>query len=249
MSGFFHTFLYNPIYNLLVFLVGVIPGGDVGLAVVIVTLLVKIILLPVSLAAVRTQRVMKEMEPKLKEVRERFKGDREKQAKETLALYKEHHIHPFASIGTILIQIPVLIGLYWVFQSEALPTIDVSILYPFVAAPENVSLLFLGFLDIAGKSIVLAALAGFFQLACRPLEITVVDRHKETMPVRRDQLIQSIFNSPIHFVTSLGLIIPFSVMIPVIYSAGVTSNAGLSAFEPGEQTNTCSILPCLVRPV
>ena len=163
MSGFFHTFLYNPIYNLLVFLVGVIPGGDVGLAVVIVTLLVKIILLPVSLAAVRTQRVMKEMEPKLKEVRERFKGDREKQAKETLALYKEHHIHPFASIGTILIQIPVLIGLYWVFQSEALPTIDVSILYPFVAAPENVSLLFLGFLDIAGKSIILAGLAGFFQ--------------------------------------------------------------------------------------
>ena len=117
MLGFFHDVLYVPIYNLLVYLTGVLPGGDAGLAVVAVTLVVKVVTLPLTVAAIRTQKAMKEIEPEFKELREKYKDDKETQAKEMFALYKKYNVKPFASLLAILIQIPVLIALFWVFQN------------------------------------------------------------------------------------------------------------------------------------
>ena len=161
--SFFYTYLYNPIYNLLIFFVGAVPGGDVGLAVIAVTVAVKVIILPLSLSAVRTQRAMKVIEPELKEIREKYKADKEKQAKEMFALYKKYRINPFASFLTLLIQLPILIALYWVFMGESLPTVNVEILYSFVSIPAVISTDFLGLFPITGKSIVLALLAGITQ--------------------------------------------------------------------------------------
>lgn len=166
MIAFFHTFLYEPIYNLLVFFTSIMPGGDVGLAVVAVTIVVRIIIMPFSLSAIRTQRAMKKLEPELKELKERFKDNRERQAREMFALYKANKVHPFASFLALFIQLPILIGLYWVFRTETLPTVDLETLYPFVPAPETASALFLGFVSITGSSIALALIAAvtqFFQ--------------------------------------------------------------------------------------
>lgn len=163
MVDLFYTYLHNPIYNLLIFFVDVVPGGDVGLAVIAVTIVVKIIILPLSLSAVRTQRAMKVVEPELREIREKYKDNKEKQAKETFALYKKYNINPFASILTLLIQLPILLALYWVFMGESLPTIDIDILYSFVSIPTVISTLFLGFFAITGKSFILALLAGVTQ--------------------------------------------------------------------------------------
>jgi YidC/Oxa1 family membrane protein insertase len=163
MVAFFHTILYTPIYNLLIFLVGILPGGDVGLAVVIVTLIVKLIVMPLSISALRTQRAMKAVEPELKAIKERLKDNKEEQAKETFALYKKYNINPFASFATMLVQLPVLICLYWVFRTEHLPAVDVSLLYSFVHVPGVISMLFLGFFAVAGHSIILAGVAAVFQ--------------------------------------------------------------------------------------
>ncbi len=163
ISSLFHTYLTEPIYNLLIFLVGVIPGGDVGIAVIAVTLVVKIIVLPLSFSAVRTQRAMKVVEPELKEIKEKYKDDKEKQAKETFALYKKYRINPFASFATLLIQLPILLALYWVFRGEALPHIDVASLYTFVSVPTRISTSLFGVFSITGKSIVLAVIAGITQ--------------------------------------------------------------------------------------
>lgn len=165
MMEFFHTVLYTPIYNLLVFLVAVVPGGDLGIAVILATLIVRFILWPLSMSAVRTQRAMKAMEPEMKELRTKYKDDQQEQMKQMMALYKKYDVHPFASLLPILIQLPIIISLYWVFITETLPQVDTSILYPFVPAPEAASILFLGVLTLTGKSIILAVLAALAQFA------------------------------------------------------------------------------------
>ena len=147
-------------------LVALVPGSDVGIAVIIITIIIRLVLLPFSLSAARTQRAMKILEPKIKELKEKHKGDKEKEALETLALYKEARVNPFASILTVFIQIPVLLALYWVFYYEPFSTvsaINISRLYAFTPIPHAVSLEFLGIISVAGKSILLALLAGLTQ--------------------------------------------------------------------------------------
>lgn len=163
ISSLFHTVFYNPIYNALVALVALVPGSDVGIAVILVTIIIRLLLLPFSLSAARTQRAMKLLEPHIKELKEKNKGNKEKEALETLALYREAQVNPFASILTVFIQIPVLLALYWVFLYEPFSAIDTTRLYALTPIPHTVSLEFLGLISVAGKSAVLATLAGITQ--------------------------------------------------------------------------------------
>jgi YidC/Oxa1 family membrane protein insertase len=166
LSTIWHTAFFDPIYNGLIYLIDIVPGGDVGIAIVVLTIIVKVILLPVSLSAARTQRVMREIEPKLTEIKERTKDDREALARETLAAYREAGVNPFSSIFLLFIQIPIVIALYLSVYSGGgvrLPDINTALLYSFVPSPTEVSMLFFGGIDIAAKSFPLAALAGITQ--------------------------------------------------------------------------------------
>ncbi len=163
ISAFFHTVFYDPIYNALVAFIALVPGGDVGIAVILLTIVIRLILLPFSLSAARTQRSMKVLEPKIKELKEKHKDSKEKVALETLALYREARVNPFASILMVLIQIPVLLALFWVFSYESFITVNEALLYAFTPTPGPVSLEFLGIISVAGKSIFLAVLAGLSQ--------------------------------------------------------------------------------------
>lgn len=161
-----HTFFFDPVYNGLVFFIDVIPGGDVGLSIIAIVILVKTILLPLSIKAAKTQRIMREIEPKLKVIKETLKDKREEQALAMMKIYREAGMNPFASIFLMFLQIPILIALYLSVYSGggiALPAINVDVLYSFIAAPEAVSMNFLGWFDITGKSLILAALAGITQ--------------------------------------------------------------------------------------
>ena len=141
------------------------PGGSVALAVIVATILVKVILLPVSLSAVRTQLALKKVEPEVKDIRKKFKDNKQKQAEEMLALYRKHKVNPFASIISLIIQLPIIIALSLVFFREAFPAVDVTLLYSFVSVPEIFNLLFFGLIPLDGRSIVLALLAGVTQYA------------------------------------------------------------------------------------
>src|SRR5258708_39146433 len=139
ISTFFHAVFYNPIYNLLVALVAFIPGGDVGVAVIILTVLIRLILLPFSLSAARTQRAMRALEPKLAGLKEQHKDKKDELAVKTLELYRTEKVNPFASFLTVFIQIPVLLGLYWVFRYEPFTAIDTMRLYAFTPVPHLIS--------------------------------------------------------------------------------------------------------------
>ncbi len=175
------TIFYEPLYNGLIFLVSVIPGADIGIAVIILTLFVKFVLFPISHKTSRAQAGMKAIEPEMKALQEKHKNNKEELAKKTMELYRARGVNPFSGCVSILIQFPIIIGLYWVFFKGlsvspelvgTLPSLpghingallDKSILYPFVHMPEYLKTNFLNFIDMTGKSILLAVIAGVSQ--------------------------------------------------------------------------------------
>lgn len=163
ISSTFHTTVYTPLYNALVFLLDLGPWVDVGIAVIVLTVVVKTALLPLSLKAARTQMLLKKIEEPMKEIREKYKDNREEQGRKMLELYREYNVNPFSSFVVLFIQIPVILGLYFVFLKGGLPNIDTSLLYSFVGEPTDISMKFLGVIDMAGKNMPLAILAGLTQ--------------------------------------------------------------------------------------
>lgn len=176
LSSIWNTVLYNPLVNFLAFLISIIPGGDVGVAVIILTLLVKIILYPLSQRAIISQAKMSLLAPELNKIKTKG-GNKEEQAKQTFDLYKKHKTNPFSGCLLILIQIPIIFALYYVFYKGM--KFDSNSLYPFIQAPEHINMLFLGILDISGKSLFLAILAGisqYFQAYFMPQPPTSTDK-------------------------------------------------------------------------
>lgn len=160
----FQTFLVQPIYNLFVALVGVVPNGDTALAIVALTFLMRIVLYPVFSASIRTQMGMQAMSPDLEAAKEKHKDDKEKLAREQMALFKKHKVNPLAGFGALFLQIVVLIALYFALFHEGFPEINHELLYSFVQAPTAVSTNFFGLLDLlTAKNIVLALLVGASQ--------------------------------------------------------------------------------------
>lgn len=161
MIALWNSLVYEPLYNVLVFLIGILPGASVGGAIIILTIVVKLALYPLTGKSINAQRAMKELEPELKRIREEYKDDRQKQSKKTMELYQARGVSPFSGCLPILIQMPIIIGLYWVFW-KGLAVVNVELLYGFVKAPESLDMHFL-FFDLASKSIVLAVFAAISQ--------------------------------------------------------------------------------------
>ncbi|OHA92318.1 MAG: hypothetical protein A3J09_02470 [Candidatus Zambryskibacteria bacterium RIFCSPLOWO2_02_FULL_51_21] len=157
MSFLYHAFFFDPLYNSLIVLFKILPWADAGVVVVILTVLVRMVLFPLSRKAVLTQVRMAEIAPELAAIKEKYKDNSEEQARRTLSLYKEKGVNPFSGILVLIIQIPIILALYQIFIK--LPAINASLLYSFVSAPLSINTVFLGLIDISGKSIILAFLA------------------------------------------------------------------------------------------
>ncbi|MBX9765029.1 YidC/Oxa1 family membrane protein insertase, partial [Patescibacteria group bacterium] len=194
MADLFHTIVYEPIYNALAFFINLIPGGDVGLAIVAVTVLVRLVLFPISWTAIKTQMTMRQIDPVLKEMREKYKDNKEELARKMMDLFKTHKINPFASFLLILIQLPVVIGLYLVLQEESkVLAFDPAILYSFIAVPTETTLQFLGLLNLSEKSILLAVIVAATQYIFAKLMMPPVSPKKEgTEPSFADDLQRSM---------------------------------------------------------
>ncbi|OGG75217.1 hypothetical protein A3A41_03775 [Candidatus Kaiserbacteria bacterium RIFCSPLOWO2_01_FULL_54_22] len=164
ISNLFHATIYDPLYNGIIFFVGIVPSHDMGLAIIALTIVVRIIIFPLSSRAIKTQMAMKRIAPEVDALKAKHKDNREAQAKAIFALYKERGVRPFASFGLVLIQFPVLIGLYWVFYAGGFPQVDPTLLYSFVQTPPSVNMEFLGLLDISQRSLIVALLAAATQL-------------------------------------------------------------------------------------
>ncbi|RME58649.1 membrane protein insertase YidC [Candidatus Parcubacteria bacterium] len=162
MVALWNTFIHDPLLNLLILFYNTIAFGDLGVAIILLTVLVRLLLFPLFHKSTRQQVLLQKIQPKINEIKKRHKKNLQKQGEELMALYKEHNISPFAGLGVMVIQIPVLIAIYRIFlnifKDGALRG-----LYGFVAAPQTLHHISLGFLDLQQPSYALAVIAAALQ--------------------------------------------------------------------------------------
>jgi YidC/Oxa1 family membrane protein insertase len=161
---FFHIILWQPLFNLLVLFYNYLPGRNLGIAIIALTLLIRIILYPLQDKATKSQLALQSLQPKLKEIQNKYKNNKEAQAKAMMQLYKTEKINPFSSFLILLIQFPILIVLYRLFW-QGIQSENFQYLYSFVSQPETINSIFLG-ANLNEPSLIMAVLAGlafFFQ--------------------------------------------------------------------------------------
>lgn len=158
MQTLWNTFIYEPIYNTLIFIAQHITAHDVGLAVVIVTIVIRFILLPLSKKSIVSQHKMRLLEPKLQEIKTQGL-DKQQEAQAQFALYKQEGINPFSGCLYMLIQLPILFALYFSFMKGVHQP---DHLYPFLST-DGLSNIFVGLIDITKPFLPLAVLAGITQ--------------------------------------------------------------------------------------
>jgi YidC/Oxa1 family membrane protein insertase len=165
MSSLFTLFIYKPVLNLTIFLYGTIGFGDLGIAILGMTVLIRAILAPLSLKMARSQRAMAQLAPQLEEIKKKYPGNTQEQSAAVMALYKEKGVNPLAGCLPLLLQLPILIGVYQVFLNIFKPE-TLQLLYSFTPHPGTINHFMFGLLDISKSNPALAILAGvaqFFQ--------------------------------------------------------------------------------------
>ena len=190
-SGIFSTLFYQPLYNGLVYLVDIAPSGNVGIAIILLTIGVRIILLPLSHKSIVSQAKMRSITPHIEKLKEKHKDDKQEQARKTMALYKEHGINPFSGCLLVLLQLPVIFALYFVFF-KGLPSLNADILYSFVKHPEVINMMFLGIL-LTKKSFILALIAAitqYYQIKLSMPALAPLD--KDAKPSFKDDFARSL---------------------------------------------------------
>ncbi len=149
MKELFQTIFYQPLLNLLIFIALIFPGHDLGAAIILLTLLVKLLLAPLSWKQIQAQIALQEVQPEMERLKEVHKNDKQALAQAQMELFKEKKINPLSSCLPLLIQLPFLFALYYVFidgvgSAEKI----IPLLYSFVAYPEGINTVFLGMLSL-----------------------------------------------------------------------------------------------------
>lgn len=162
----FRIIIFQPLANALVFFYNTIALQDLGVAIVLLTVAIRLLFFPLFHKGARHQAIMQKLQPKLKEIQKKHKEDKAMQAQAMMALYREHNINPLSSILFLVVQIPVLIALYRIFLMDFSAESFSAVLYPFIAIPSLFGSSFLGLINLHEPSILmvgLAAIAQYFQ--------------------------------------------------------------------------------------
>lgn len=154
----FQTIFSTPLFNGLIFLYNTIAFQDFGLAIIFLTLLIRVILFPIFYKSAENQILIQRLQPELNKIQHDHKDNREKQAQAMMDLYRKHKVNPFSGFLLLLVQLPILIALYQVFLKEFSPD-SFNNLYDFIQKPVNFNTGFLGLLDLEKPSILMVSLA------------------------------------------------------------------------------------------
>lgn len=158
MSYLFHLLLTQPMFNALVALYSYVTLEDLGVAIILLTIIIRFILYPLFYKALRSQSIMQKIQPEIAKIQKEYKTDREQQATKMMALWKQHKVNPFASFGLIFVQLPILIAMYQVFL-RGFSTEAFTNLYPFLSAPAHLNSVSLGLINLSEPNMIIVALA------------------------------------------------------------------------------------------
>lgn len=160
----FDVIIVQPILNLLMAIYAIVPGGDFGISIIIFTVIIRFLLWPLVKKQLHQTKAMRKMQPELQKLQAKYKNDKQAQGLAMMELYKKHNISPFGSIGVLLIQLPILIGIYRVVQIFAMHRDElgkftygfmenIPVVKELIANPDNFNQNFLGFIDLTQHAI------------------------------------------------------------------------------------------------
>lgn len=201
----FQTFFYQPILNLLVFLYNIVPGNDLGIAIVLLTIIIKLLLLPLSKIAITSQKALQELQPKLEEIKKKYKDKREEMSRAMMNLYKENKVNPLSSCLPLLIQLPFLWAVFKVFR-EGFENGTLSLVYSFIERPESINYYSFGIVDLSVRNIPIALLAGLAQFW--QTKMMIIKRPSIKTPGAKDEDFMAIMNKQmLYFMPVLTVVI------------------------------------------
>jgi len=166
----FDTFFYQPIFNLMVVIYNLVPGHDLGITIILLTIVIKIVLLPLSKKAIKSQKDLQNLQPKMEDIKKKYADKKEEMSKAMMMLYKENKVNPLSSCLPVLIQLPFLYAVFKVFRVGFSPE-ALNLVYPFISKPEAISYISFG-IDLSQRNVVIAVLAGLAQFWQAKMMIT-----------------------------------------------------------------------------
>jgi len=116
MSNFFRAILVQPLFNLLFIIYALIPGNDFGVALILFTIAIRLLMWPLLKKQLHQQKAMRELQPEIAKIKQRAKGDKQKEAQAMMELYKEKEINPLGSLGVVFLQLPILLALFYMLR-------------------------------------------------------------------------------------------------------------------------------------
>jgi YidC/Oxa1 family membrane protein insertase len=161
----FHLLLIQPLFNALILFYEYVTFGDLGLAVIALTIALRFALYPIFYKGIKSQMLMQRMQPEIQRIQKELKNDKVKQTEAMLALYKAHKTNPFSGLFYTFIQLPILFAVYKIFMT-GITTESLKDLYPFVTPPAEISSMFLGIIDVSQPNwwiVIAATIASFVQ--------------------------------------------------------------------------------------
>jgi YidC/Oxa1 family membrane protein insertase len=207
MSGIFNTTLYQPIFNIFVLLYNFIPGHDVGVVILVITVLVRLALYPLTGSSIKSQRALQELQPKMAAIKKQFADDKQKQTQAIMELYKTNKVNPITSCLPMLIQLPILIALYMVLQDGLNSKNLTDSLYTFVTNPGAINQISLRVFNMANPNYVLAILAGAAQY-WQAKTLSRKNPPKEAGDGSKDEAMMSMMNKQmLYFMPVMTIII------------------------------------------
>lgn len=211
LGSLFHAILYQPIFNVLIALYNLIP--DFGVALIVLTILLRLALFPLSQKSIKSQKELSEIQPEIKKLQRQYKDDKQKQAQALMELYKEKKVNPMSGCLPLLVQLPILIALYQVCLNVFKPD-AFSALYSFVSNPGQVNPMFFGFIDLSLRNIPLAVLAGLAQFWQTKMILPKTDNNKSKTTKTggmAEQMSGMMNKQMLYFMPVLTVIIGFSL--------------------------------------
>lgn len=227
MIQLYNTFLYEPIFNALIYLYHVLPGQDLGVAIIVLTVVIKLLLFWPSLSALKSQKKLQDTQPKIDAIRKQYKDNKEELGKQLMTFYKDNKVNPFSSCLPLIIQLPILIALYNAFfhglqvdsTTHLLAGDQIAHLYGWLGTiytTQSINMTMFGVLDLAAKhNIILAVLAGlaaFYQAKTMQAKRVIIKTEGS-----KDEDTAAILNKQMMYMLPI-----FTVVFGYQFPAGVT---------------------------
>lgn len=210
MSYLYQVICYQPILNVLAFLYN--KTADLGVAIILLTIIIKLVLWPLSQKAIKSQTELQAIQPKLDDLKKKYADNKTDLGKATMDLYKEHKINPLSSCLPLLIQLPFLFAVFKVLRVGLQQ--DLGLVYSFLTQPTNFNTLSFGFMDLSKPVIYLAVLAGIAQFVQSKMMLSKQKKANISKELsQKDESMTNIMNKQMTYIFPVMTVV-FGISLP-----------------------------------